>query len=141
MTNPNDLYITYSGFANNDQIIDSYELIHSLITEFGGQASFRFLVDPTLPMIKGDRDFIIGVFKDFILKTISEFKQHLGIVNVVHIKDPKSWIFAFSIDQKSSANEKPSAPEIIDPIQEFNLAISKKALQNLSEVPSVIAYL
>lgn len=141
MTNPNDLYITFSGFANNDQIIDSYELIHSLITEFGGQASFRFLLDPTLPMIKGDPDFISGVFRDFILKTIVEFKQHLGIVKVVHIKDPKSWIFAFSIDQKSMPSEKQSASGLNEPIQEFNLAISKKALQNLSEVPSAIAYL
>lgn len=141
MTNPNDLYITYSGFANNDQIIDSYELIHSLIIEFGGQASFNFLLDPTLPMIKGDPNLIMRVFKDFILKTIVEFKQHLGIVKVVHIKDPKSWIFAFSIDQKSIPNEKQAVSELTDPIMEFNLAISKKVLQNLSEVPSVIAYL
>jgi len=137
MTNPNDLYKTISGFANDDQIIDSYDLIHSLITEFGGQASFNFLLDPTLPIIKGDPDFIVGLFKDLIFKVIQELNQHPGIINVEYIKNPKSWIFIFSINQKPLR----SLHGLTDPNQEFHLSISKKPLPNLSEVPSVITYL
>ena len=137
MTNLNDLYNTYSGFAFNDHIIDSYELVHSLITEFGGQASFNFLLDPTLPMIKGDPDFIGGLFKDFIFKALTEFKHSMGMVKIAHIQDSKSWIFSVSKEEKSAPPIKQQVSEYTGLKQEFNLSISK----NLSEIPSVIAYL
>ena len=125
-----DLFITQYRANQPDQIVDSYDLIKGIIDDFEGQADFNIKLDNTLPLIIGDPQELKLIFKDFIRQAFELFNGLIGEIHIVHIKDPKSWIFAFFV--KGTQQEKQENPQtnLVDSVSEFNLAISKKSIYN-----------
>ncbi|WP_339878021.1 hypothetical protein [uncultured Algoriphagus sp.] len=123
MPNQNDSNLTRSRFGLEERIIDTYDLITSIVVGFEGQASLKIKIDNQLPLIKGDPDQVEASFKDFINKAIEQFNGTAEEVSIIHIKNPHAWIFAFFIKgfQYGDQNHKH------DTISEFNLCISKKS--------------
>lgn len=134
MVNLNDLIITQYGNNQADQIIDSYDLIKGIILDFEGQANFTIKLDNTLPLIKGDPQHLKLLFKDFIRKAIESFSGLVGEINIIHIKDPKSWIFAFFAKGFEHEPTQNPAANLVESVNEFNLAISKKPIHNQAEL-------
>lgn len=127
MSNEIDLSITCPGFGMNDQIIDSYVLIKSIIDEKGGQvSSLKFWIDNTLPLIKGDSKYVREIFKEFIGKVFKEFKDQSRTIKIAHIKDPNSWIFTFLSNNEYEENSLIESFEPTENTKGFNLTISKR---------------
>ncbi len=125
MTNENDLFITFAGSVAKDQIIDSYDLIHKITVELVGQNKIFFSIDNTLPLIKGNPEYIDTVFKEFINSALSHYKGLKGKINIVHIKDPKFWIFGFFVKGDLESQCKDDKVVLVDKVSNFTLAISK----------------
>lgn len=122
-----DLSITCPGFGMNDQIIDSYVLIKSIIDEKGGQvSSLKFWIDNTLPLIKGDSKYVREIFMEFIGKVFKEFKDQSRTIKIAHIKDPNSWIFTFLSNNDFVENNSIENFDTTKNLKEFNLTISKR---------------
>lgn len=128
MVNLKDLIITHYGEVHPDQIVDSYEMIKGIIVDFEGQANFKINLDNTLPLIKGDPKQLKLLFIGFIKKAIEIFSGSIGEINIIHIKDSKSWIFAFFANGIQSEEPERFASNLIETVSEFNLAISKKSI-------------
>lgn len=126
MPNQNDFYISRTRFGLEDQIIDSYELMTNIVAGFEGQASFVIKLDNKLPIIKGNPSYIEETFKDFILKASEQFKDHNKEIIIVHIKNPKSWIFDFIIKDIQLKNHEITETISIDSVSEYNISIPKK---------------
>ncbi|WP_425638320.1 hypothetical protein ACPUEN_02855 [Algoriphagus yeomjeoni] len=134
MVNLTDLIITHYGTNQSDQIVDSYEMIKGIIVDFEGQANFNIKLDNTLPLINGDPKQLKLLFKDFIRKAFELFNGFIGEINITHIKDSKSWIFAcFAISLQNEDAKRYSA-NLSEIVNEFNLAISKKSLSRKADV-------
>ena len=130
MENLTNLLITQYGANQNDQIMDSYDLIKGIIEKLDCHSNLKFKLDNTLPLIEGDPHHLILLFKDFIRKTIELFGGLTGEINIIHIKNPKSWIFAFfAIGSQQEGTEK-VCTNIVETINEVHLAISKKSIYN-----------
>ena len=128
MLNLTDLIITHYGTNHKDQIVDSYDMIQGIISDFEGQANLKIKLDATLPLIKGDPQHLQLLFKDFVTKAIELFNGLIGEINIIHIKNSKSWIFAFfalGLENEQCQNDEGTLVEILN---EFNLAISKKTI-------------
>ena len=95
MVNSTDLHLFQPEHVTSDQIIDSYQLIKSILVEFEGQASLKIKVDNTLPIIQGNLLQIKELFTSFIARAVQIMESHSGEINLVHIKNSKSWVFAF----------------------------------------------
>ncbi|RAI94149.1 hypothetical protein [Algoriphagus yeomjeoni] len=134
MVNLTDLIITHYGTNQSDQIVDSYEMIKGIIVDFEGQANFNIKLDNTLPLINGDPKQLKILFKNFIRKAIELFNGLIGEINITHIKDSKSWIFAcFAISLQNEGAKRYSA-NLSETVNEFNMAISKKSLSRKADV-------
>lgn len=90
----NKLFIPAS---TQDQILDSYELISSILGEMGGQNNLKYKLDGSLPVIVGSPMDLKSRFKEFIVSLIKEKPLNHLSVYVSHIKDPKNWIFTFLV--------------------------------------------
>ena len=121
-----DLIITQYGTNQPDQIIDSYDLIKGILTDLEGQANFNIKLDTTLPLIHGDPKHLTLLFKDFIRKAIELFSGQQGEIKITHIKNDRSWIFAFFREGFQHEATKNPIANLVEPVHEFNMAISKK---------------
>lgn len=90
----NKLFIPAS---TQDQILDSYELISSILGEMGGQNNLKYKLVGSLPVIVGSPMDLKSRFKEFIVSLIKEKPLNHLSVYVSHIKDPKNWIFTFLV--------------------------------------------
>lgn len=90
----NKLFIPAS---TQDQILDSYDLISSILGEMGGQNNLKYKLDGSLPVIVGSPMDLKSRFKEFIVSLIKEKPLNHLSVYVSHIKDPKNWIFTFLV--------------------------------------------
>lgn len=90
----NKLFIPAS---TQDQILDSYDLISSILGEIGGQNNLKYKLDGSLPVIVGSPMDLKSRFKEFIVSLIKEKPLNHLSVYVSHIKDPKNWIFTFLV--------------------------------------------
>lgn len=90
----NKLFIPAS---TQDQILDSYDLISSILGEMGGQNNLKYKLDGSLPVIVGSPMDLKSRFKEFIVSLIKEEPLNHLSVYVSHIKDPKNWIFTFLV--------------------------------------------
>ncbi len=130
MVNQTDLIIPHFEDSQQDQIVDSYDLIKGIIVDFEGQANFKIKLDNSLPLIKGDPQFLTFLFKEFIRKAIELSSGLIGEIKLTHIKNPKSWIFAFfTIEFQNELQENPEI-DLVETISEFTLAISKRSIHN-----------
>lgn len=90
----NNLFIPAS---TQEQILDSYDLISSILGEMGGQNNLKYKLDGSLPVIVGSPMDLKSRFKEFIVSLIKEKPLNHLSVYVSHIKDPKNWIFTFLV--------------------------------------------
>lgn len=90
----NKLFIPAS---TQEQILDSYDLISSILGEMGGQNNLKYKLDGSLPVIVGSPIDLKSRFKEFIVSLIKEKPLNHLSVYVSHIKDPKNWIFTFLV--------------------------------------------
>lgn len=90
----NKLFIPAS---TQEQILDSYDLISSILGEMGGQNNLKYKLDGSLPVIVGSPMDLKSRFKEFIVSLIKEKPLNHLSVYVSHIKDPKNWIFTFLV--------------------------------------------
>ncbi|MBN3582451.1 hypothetical protein JYB64_08625 [Algoriphagus aestuarii] len=134
MTNQSNLFITFSGKTERDQIVDSYDLIRRITVKLVGQNKITFHIDNTLPLIKGDPETLEGLFSEFIQTAINHFSGMDGRLNIVHIKDPKSWIFAFFVEGEDENKNWDDVTNLVETVTQFTLAISKKTFKNTEEV-------
>lgn len=125
MTNQNEDFYTFTGLANSDQIIDSYELIQKILVELVGQNNLSFRIDNTLPLIKGNPDYLEKVFRDFISSALKKLHGMKEKFFIVHVKDTNSWIFAFFKEDKFEINMQKKLVNLVDNFSEFSLVISK----------------
>ena len=133
MITKKDLIITFNGIANEDQIIDSYDMIQKIMIELVGQNDFLYKIDNTLPLINGDPKKVEEIFRNFISNALEHFKSLEGQLQIVHIKDPKSWIFAF-VKEVADPVEEFKQNRLVDSISEFTLAIAKKVFKNKEDL-------
>jgi hypothetical protein len=127
MVNLTDLIITHYGTNQPDQIVDSYEMIKAILVDFEGQANFTFKLDNTLPLINGDPEQLTLLFKDFISKGFEQFSGLTEEIYISHVKDSKSWIFTFFAIAVPNEDPKTNKANFQELLNEFTLAISKKA--------------
>lgn len=123
MKNPSDLHLFQLGFMDSDQIIDSYELIKGILVEFEGQASLKIKVDTTLPIIKGNLIKIKEIFTSFIERAIKILEQHPCEISLVHIKNSKSWVFAFLFQDFQSEVYETRQMSLESTLNDYTLAI------------------
>ncbi len=123
MLNQNNLNLIYSGFSDEDRIIDSYELIKGILVQFEGQASFDIKVDNTLPIIKGDLNIMKETFTKFIEKVIQSLNGYTGKVNIINIKSPRTWVFAFQSDDFNSGHQDTLETSQIDILNKYTIEI------------------
>lgn len=136
MITTNDLFISFKGIANNDEIIDSYDMIQKIMIELGGQNNFPYKIDNTLPLIKGDPNKIEEIFRNFISNALDHFQNYEGQLRIIHIKNSKSWIFAFlEIPFQVNTTKQKTT---IETISQFTLAISKKVFKKDEEISKFI---
>ncbi len=130
MVNQTDLNIPHFEDGQQDQIVDSYDLIKGIIVDFEGQANFKINLDNSLPLIIGHPEFLTFLFKEFIRKAVELSSGFIGEIKITHIKNQKSWIFGFFM--MKFQNELRENPEIdlVKTISEFTLAISKRRIHN-----------
>lgn len=128
MQNQTDLIIPHFEDIQQDQIVDSYDLIKGIIVDFEGQANFKINLDNSLPLIIGHPEFLRFLFKEFIRKAIELSSGFAGEIKITHIKNHKSWIFGF-IEFQYELKENPAIYPV-ETISEFTLAISKRNIHN-----------
>lgn len=92
----NKLFIPVS---TQDQILDSYDLISSILGEMGGQYNLTYKLDGSLPVIVGSPMELKYRFKEFIALLIKEKSMNHLSLYVSHTKDPKNWIFTFLVNK------------------------------------------
>lgn len=130
MANQTDLTIPHFEEHHQDQIVDSYDLIKGIIVDFEGQANFKINLDNSLPLIKGHPEYLRFLFKEFIRKAIEASSGFIGEIKITHIKNQKSWIFAFFKIESQHKLQENLAIDLLETISEFNLAISKRSIHN-----------
>lgn len=129
MSHQNELLITFTGTAGKDQIIDSYELIKTILVDLVGQNISKFKIDNTLPLIKGDPESLKRTFREFLKKCIKHFKGLKRALLIKHVKNEQSWIFAIIQEGETEIFSKSPETNLVETIEEFTLAISKKVLK------------
>ncbi|WP_339879176.1 hypothetical protein [uncultured Algoriphagus sp.] len=128
MVNQTDLSTTQYGVIHEDQIVDSYDLVKGIINDFEGKVNFKIKADSALPLIKGDPQHLKLLFKEFFRKAVGIFNGFGGELNIIHIKDPKSWIFTFFTE---GFQQEELATNRLIPITacgEYYLSISKRSI-------------
>lgn len=132
MITKKDLIITFNGIVSEDQIIDSYDMIQKIMIELVGQSTISYKIDNTLPLIKGNPAKVEEIFRNFISQALDHFKNCEGQLQIVHIKNPKSWIFAFFKEVPEEVNNIKQT-NLVDTITQFTLAIAKKVFKKDEE--------
>ncbi|WP_139229142.1 hypothetical protein [Algoriphagus aquimarinus] len=126
MVNTHDIYTSFALLDNEEQIIDSYEFLKSLIIDLEGQGTIRFKLNTTLPFIKGNPSYIKKTFKQFLAQVSNKLQEETGTIEIIHIRDRNSWIFGLLIQNITAGqmSEKINKKHIVS---KFKLIISKKA--------------
>ncbi len=140
MTHQSNLFITFSGTTERDQIVDSYDMIRRVSVKLVGQNKINFYIDNTLPFIKGDPGTLEKIFTEFIEKALCQFHGLEGKLSIVHIKDPKSWIFAFFVEGEKEERSDEKRANLVETVKNFTLAISKKIFNTTDEVDYKYTY-
>ena len=125
MTFPQDFQITYTKIDEGQDSVDSFSLIESTIRE-NEKYSIQFILDNSLPIIKGDQKIIKPILRDFVISAIEEFKDKKGTLHFRYRRDLDLSILVF-FTQNLLFN-RDTASNIIDCISDLNLAICKKTL-------------
>ena len=128
MVNQTDLSTTQYGVIHEDQIVDSYDLVIGIINDFEGKVNYKIKADCALPLIKGNPQHLKLLFKEFFKKAIGIFNGSGGELNIIHIKDPKSWIFTFFTEGFQHEEQGISGLSPIAISGEYYLSISKNSI-------------
>ena len=128
MVNQTDLSTTQYVAIQEDQIVDSYDLVKGIINDFEGKVNFKIKPDCALPLIKGDPQHLKLLFQDFFRKATGVFNGFCGELNFVHIKDSKSWIFTFFTEGFQHEEQGIGGLSPIAISGEYYLTISKNSI-------------
>lgn len=135
MVSLKDLFITQHGLITlEDQIVDSYDLIKNIISDFKDKVNFKMKPHSSLPIIKGDPKKLNLLFMDFFNKAIGQFNGFAGEINISHIKDPKSWIFVFLTEEIPYEQQEGSIINTVGCFSKLNLRISKTPIHRQSYI-------
>jgi len=126
MVNTYDINTSFSALNNEEQIIDSYELLESLIIDLEGQGTIRFKRDIILPFIKGNPSSIEKVFKEFLVKAISLLQGQIETIEIIHIRNRHSWIFGLLVQDLTSGQSFKEKKQTKKLLSELKLVLSKK---------------
>jgi len=126
MVNTYDINTSFSALNNEEQIIDSYELLESLIIDLEGQGTIRFKRDIILPFIKGNPSNIEKAFKEFLVKAMSLFQGQIETIEIIHIRNRHSWIFGLLVQGLTSGQSFKEKKQTKKLLSELKLVLSKK---------------
>jgi len=123
VTYPQDFDLSNFHINPGSDLIDTYELIESVFNK-KENLPFNYLLDYSLPLIKGDINLLKKILEDFIDNSINEFKGYNGTLNLVFRKDYNHSIIIYFTKELPSTELGTSC--LVDTIQELNLAICTK---------------
>lgn len=132
---------SFSGIVYHEQIVDTYELVQKLLLESGGQAKLPYFLENNLPLIVGDPNFIKSQLHQFLTSSFEKVNAQLGFVMISYHKDPKSWIFKFTL-----VNQKLDSLDIFDHEEItasclFEMKLPKATNDCRKDAPAAIVFL